>query len=80
MEDLLANTRSPTEVEAMIVEMRRRGKSALHKVFETCDIVVALADSPLVMYSSAAGESRAYFEPAVRIAFKGGAGRSAGHA
>ncbi|KAK5112081.1 hypothetical protein LTR85_011662 [Meristemomyces frigidus] len=55
LHDLLANTRKREDIDAMIPEMQRRGKSALDKLLEAHDVVVALADSPLVMYSAAAG-------------------------
>lgn len=40
----------------MLAEMRKRGHAYLDPVFERCDVVVALADSPLCRYSSAVGK------------------------
>lgn len=40
----------------MIPEMQHRGSSALDRIFDEHDVIVALADSPLVMYSAAAGK------------------------
>ena len=54
--DLLANKTTEAEHSALVAEMRRRGKGGLDELFQSTDIVVALADSPLCMYSSAAGE------------------------
>ncbi|KAK5116978.1 hypothetical protein LTR62_006699 [Meristemomyces frigidus] len=57
LEGLLASNREPAEMEAMIIELRDKSKSALDRHFEAgMDIVVALADSSLVRYSSGAGK------------------------
>lgn len=41
---------------AMKAELQKRGHELVDPVLERCDIVVALADSPLCMLSSAAGK------------------------
>jgi hypothetical protein len=56
LHDLQANRTTEAECEAMLAELRARGESGLGKLFETVDVVVALADSPLVMYSTTIGE------------------------
>lgn len=56
LQDLLANGTTADECQEMIDEMRRRANQPLDRVFQTADVIVALADSPLCMYSSAAGE------------------------
>ncbi|KAK3673491.1 hypothetical protein LTR78_006725 [Recurvomyces mirabilis] len=55
LEDLLANTRKPEDIDKYINDMRERGRDGLDRHLERNDIVVALADSPLVQYSATAG-------------------------
>ena len=56
LHDLQANQTTEADCEAMLAELRVRGESGLGKLFESTDIVVALADSALCMYSTAVGE------------------------
>ncbi|KAK6428351.1 hypothetical protein LTR95_015506 [Oleoguttula sp. CCFEE 5521] len=55
--DLLSNSTTPAQAEAMAHEFRRRGKDALDPIFEGVDVLVALGDSPLCTYAASAGES-----------------------
>ena len=40
----------------MLEQLRKRGEEGLGKLFDTMDVVVALTDSPLCMYTTAIGE------------------------
>jgi len=55
LEAVLAGKTTAGAHEAMLVELRRRGRGGLDRVFENADVVVAFAESSLCMYSSAAG-------------------------
>ncbi|KAK6429727.1 hypothetical protein LTR95_014123 [Oleoguttula sp. CCFEE 5521] len=55
--DLLSNTTTPSQAEAMAREFRKRGKDALDPILKHVHVLVALGDSPLCTYAAAAGES-----------------------
>ncbi|KAH8805331.1 amidase signature domain-containing protein [Xylogone sp. PMI_703] len=55
LHELVANSRTEAHAKAMKTEMQRRAHENLEKQFQSCDIIVAYADSSLCRYSSAAG-------------------------
>ncbi|KAK5170220.1 uncharacterized protein LTR77_004806 [Saxophila tyrrhenica] len=55
LHDLQANSTTEEECAAMLAELRARGENGLGRLFKDVDIVVALADSPLCMYTTAIG-------------------------
>ena len=46
----------------MLAEMRRRGHAGLDAAFQQADILIALADSPLCMYTTATGRASAIMQ------------------
>ena len=56
--DLLQNTTTNEECQAMLAQLRKQGRDALDRVFESVDVLVALADSVVCSYASAAGKTR----------------------
>lgn len=63
--DLVENKTTAEEYAEMAAEMRKRGCDALDPLFERVDILVAFADSPLCMYTSASGQSLSFSSPAM---------------
>lgn len=63
--DLVENATTAEEYAEMAAEMRKRGCDALDPLFEQVDILVAFADSPLCMYTSASGQSLSFSSPAM---------------
>ncbi|KAH0280497.1 amidase signature enzyme, partial [Aureobasidium melanogenum] len=54
--DLLNNTSTPEEGQAWRHELMKQGKAGLDPLLQEVDVLVALADSSLCSYSSAAGK------------------------
>lgn len=54
--DLLNNTSNPEEGQAWRDELMKQGKAGLDPLLQEVDVLVALADSSLCSYSSAAGK------------------------
>lgn len=54
--DLLNNTSTPEEGQVWRCELMKQGKAGLDPLLREVDVLVALADSSLCSYSSAAGK------------------------
>jgi hypothetical protein len=54
--DLLQNKTTEGEAQTMLNTMRTRSRQALDRVFEQVDVLVALAESNICTYASAAGK------------------------